>query len=117
MYGTGSLTRSSAADASPRKSSSSAQAHDLTSTHLPAPAVPGLARVLGRTAEQVALHEVAVAALQEVELCLGLHALGDHLHAQRMRERDDGRDDRHLVVVAGHLGDEAAVDLQVVDRE
>src|SRR4051812_9863833 len=115
MYGTGSLTRSSAADALPRKRSS-AKAHHLTSAPLSGPPAPGLARVLGRAAEQVALHEVAAAALQELELFLRLHALGDHLDAERVRERDDGGDDRHLVAVAGHIGDEAAVDLHLVDR-
>src|SRR5678810_544124 len=70
-----------------------------------------------RLADQVALDEVAAAAREEVALALLLHALGDDAHVERVRERDDRRDDRALLAVAGQLGDEAAVDLQLVHRE
>ena len=42
-----------------------------------------------RAGEEVALHLVAVACAQEVELRRRLHAFRDHLQLQRMRERDD----------------------------
>src|SRR5688500_2045258 len=72
---------------------------------------------VGRVADQVALDQVAAAGLEELALVLGLYALGDHADLQRVRERDDGRDDCALVAVVRQLGDEAAVDLDLVDRE
>src|SRR5687768_17083030 len=70
-----------------------------------------------RPADEVALDEIAAAAFQVLALRLGLHAFADHLDVQGMRERHDGRDDGALVMVAGHLGGERAVDLELVDRE
>ena len=70
-----------------------------------------------RLAEQVALHLVAVVLAQEVELRLGLHALGDHRQAQAVGHGDDGAGDLRILLAAGHAVDEAAVDLQHVDGE
>src|SRR5687768_1177630 len=70
-----------------------------------------------RPADEVALEEVAAAALEVVALRLGLDALAHHLDVERMRQRHDRRDDGALVRVGGHLGGERAVDLELVDRE
>jgi hypothetical protein len=50
-------------------------------------------------------------------LRLGLHAFGDDLHAQRARHLQDGAHDGGVAVVVGQAADEAAVDLELVDRE
>src|SRR5206468_5139495 len=42
-----------------------------------------------RLAVQEPLHLVAAVALEEVQLRVGLDALGDHLQVQRVAERDD----------------------------
>ena len=54
---------------------------------------------------------------QEVHLRLRLDALGGHGHAERLRHRDDRRDDRSAAVIGFDFREEAAVDLQVIDRE
>ena len=97
------------------------RARDGAAVHRPQPGLEVLPFAGGvgleRLADEVALHEVAAAAREELALRLGLDALGDDAHVERVRQRDDGGDDRALLAVLRQLGDEAAVDLQLVDRE
>src|SRR5476651_555604 len=68
-----------------------------------------------RHAEQEPLHLVAQQALQLVELRGRLDAFGHHVHLERMRERNDRRDDRAaLGAVPRQAGGEKAVDLQLL---
>src|SRR5258705_1507096 len=70
-----------------------------------------------RLADEVALHPVAARDPQGVRLVFRIHALGHDLHAQRARERDDGRDERHRARLLQHADDEGAVDLERLHRE
>src|SRR6185369_10764060 len=54
---------------------------------------------------------------ERLELGLGLDALGDHFHPQRAAEMDDRLDDRRALALAAHAVDEAAVDLEAIERE
>src|SRR5712664_928067 len=72
---------------------------------------------LDRTAEVIALRVGAAHLAQQIELLLGLHALGHHLHVQAVGEREDGVDDLQPVVGGAHALDEAAVDLERIDGE
>jgi hypothetical protein len=71
---------------------------------------------LDRSGEEVALPEVAAELLQRLELLAALDALGDDVHAEPLRELDDRLEDRRGLPHAEAV-DEAAVDLQDVDRE
>ena len=53
---------------------------------------------------------------QRVELFLRLDAFGQRLHAQALAELDDGAQDHVGLRARGQPGDEAAVDLERVDR-
>ena len=68
-----------------------------------------------RPADEIALHVVAAAGPQEIDLRLGFHAFGDHLDLQLLRQRDDRAGDRLVVVVARNILDEGPVDLQPAD--
>src|SRR5262249_41268353 len=68
-------------------------------------------------AEAIALHEVDAGGAQEQVLLGGLHALGRHLHAEAAAEADDGVHDRRRLARAFDVADEAAVDLELVERE
>ena len=46
-----------------------------------------------------------------------LHALGDRRHAERMDHRDDRLHQSGIATVLGHPRNEAAVDLQRVERQ
>src|SRR6267143_4569690 len=70
-----------------------------------------------RLAEEVALHFVATQQAQDLGLLLRLHALGDHLQAQRVGKRDDRRDKSHGVGIVVHLDDEGSIDLQRLHRQ
>ncbi len=70
---------------------------------------------LQRRREQVALRAVDAALAQAGALALVLDALGDHLDAERARERGDGVHDGEVVAVLGQAGDEGAVELDRVD--
>ena len=70
-----------------------------------------------RAADAEALRHVAVEALQAVQHLVGLHAFGDHLHAQVVAEVDDGPHDHFVLLVEQHVGHEAAVDLQLAHRQ
>jgi hypothetical protein len=63
------------------------------------------------------LHLVAAAAAQAVELLERLDALGDHAHAQAVRQRHDRFDQRRAVGVAGDVLHEGTVDLEHVHRQ
>src|SRR5262249_26173009 len=68
-------------------------------------------------AEAVALHHVHAGRAQE-ELLLGrLDAFGGHLHAETAAEADHGVDDRGRIRGALDRVHEAAVDLELVERE
>lgn len=72
---------------------------------------------VGRPADKIALEEVASAADEKIALRASLDAFGGHLDPERTRQRDDRRDDGALFLVTGRVGDEAAVDLQLVHRK
>src|SRR2546427_4111451 len=84
-------------------------------------ALEELRELLGRhrLAVQEALHLVAAVALQEMELGVGLDALGDHFQVQRVTERDDGLGEDPVLGfrAAADVAHEGAVDLQRVDRQ
>ena len=70
-----------------------------------------------RLGEQIALADVAADALQLVALVRGLDAFGDGLEAEALGQFDDGLAQAgiHLVQVA--IGDIAAVDLELAERQ
>ena len=70
-----------------------------------------------RPRQQEALHFVAAALAQPVELLGSFHALGDRAQAEAVREADDRGADRRVVVVPAEVAHEAAVDLEPVDRQ
>src|SRR5207302_4393826 len=59
----------------------------------------------------------AAETLEQGELLFSFHALGDHLQMQAVRQRHDRFHDRGIVGPRYQLGDEAAIDLQLVDRK
>jgi hypothetical protein len=67
-----------------------------------------------RTAEQVALNEVAAVAFEKVVLFEGFDAFGDDLQMQGMSHDDNGLDDFHVLGGLGDVLNERAVDLQRV---
>ena len=54
---------------------------------------------------------------QEAQLPLRLDPFGDHPDAEAVRQADDRGDDRAVLLADLEVGDEAAVDLERVDRE
>jgi hypothetical protein len=56
-------------------------------------------------------------AAQQFQLVLGFDAFGNDLQAQRVSQGDGAEGDGTVVEVGFDVGDEGAVDLQVVDRE
>ena len=66
-------------------------------------------------AQQVALDDVALGVLQELELALRLHAFCHHVQFQRVGQRNDGRRDRGTGFVVLDVGHEGTVDLQGID--
>src|SRR5262245_6894058 len=70
-----------------------------------------------RAGEQVALGPITAEALQPHLLLDGLNAFGDRRQPERAPEADDGVDDGLVLRVLAKPGDEAAVDLEEVDRE
>jgi phospho-2-dehydro-3-deoxyheptonate aldolase len=67
--------------------------------------------------EQEALHLVAVQRQQRVALALGLHPFGHHPQVQGMGHLHDGGDDRAGVGAVLDVGEQAAVHLQLLDRQ
>ena len=70
-----------------------------------------------RCAEQVTLVCPALLIQQEGALRLGFDALGEHRQAQTARHCDDGRGELDTVRIARDVMNEAAIDLQLGDRE
>src|SRR4051812_29969407 len=83
------------------------------------PPAQQVAEVRGRQrrAEVEALVLIAAHRLERVELLERLDALGDHLEPQAVRERDDRLHDRRVVGARHQVLDEAAIDLELVDRK
>src|SRR3984893_497203 len=65
--------------------------------------------------EVIALAEVATELAQRLELPAGLDAFGRHREAERVREGDDGLDDRRVLGVLAEAVNERLVDFQDVD--
>src|SRR6478735_9754116 len=75
---------------------------------------------LGRldgVADMVALDLAAAFAGEDGELLAGLHAFGRGHHAELLRQLDRRLHDREAIAGAGEVGDEAAVDLDLAERE
>jgi len=53
---------------------------------------------------------------KQVELLGILDTFGHHAHAARVSQRDDGDRQRQILVVDQQIGNEAAVDLESIDR-
>src|SRR4051794_8742698 len=72
-----------------------------------------------RTAEQVALDLVAAVRAQELQLLVGLDALGHHAQPEGLGEGDDadGEGGGGGIVTDAELGYEGLVDLDLVDRK
>src|SRR5687768_5906487 len=68
-------------------------------------------------ADQIALDLVAAFGTQHFELLGRLHAFGEHRDAEAAAEADDRADDRSRLGVVDHVLNEAAVDLDLVERE
>ncbi|MNT69217.1 hypothetical protein D3C72_2075220 [compost metagenome] len=65
----------------------------------------------------VALQFVAAFAAQEFELRLVLHAFGDHFQAEPVAEPDHRAGNLRVAAAFRYVADEAAVDLDRIDRE
>src|SRR5260370_8267362 len=70
-----------------------------------------------RMAEAKALERMNAGRAQEQMLLGGFHALRRDLHAEPPAEAHDRMDDRRGIGGALDIGDEAAIDLQAVERE
>src|SRR5579859_69499 len=69
-----------------------------------------------RSAEQIALANVAAVIAQEIHLFLRLHSFGDHRQTEGVAHRDDGADDRRIAL-AWKSEQKRAVDLQRDHRQ
>src|SRR3984893_3543914 len=70
-----------------------------------------------RPAEQIAPHLDAAFGAQDLELLLGLDALGRGDPPETRAEPRHRADDRDAIVFLAELADEGAVDLDLVERE
>ena len=70
-----------------------------------------------RAGEEEALAEVALFALEGLELGLVLDSFAERLEAERLAELDERVDERAGFLRGGDAGDEGAVDLERVDGE
>jgi hypothetical protein len=70
-----------------------------------------------RPAEQISLQVRAILQRKMDCLRIGLHPLGGDGHSERLAKPDDRTDDRHRTLVVWQVLDEAAVDLDLVERE
>src|SRR5437764_1075043 len=70
-----------------------------------------------RRAEEEALDAIAALLLQELQLLLGLHPLGDDFEVEAVGHGDDGADDGGVAAVGGDVADERLVELERVDGE
>jgi hypothetical protein len=69
-----------------------------------------------RTREQEPLDALAFEHSQGQQLILGLHTLGRHLAPERAGEPDQRGHDRLIAGILGETGDEAAIDLDRIER-
>src|SRR3954471_1486075 len=70
-----------------------------------------------RPVEQEALHLVATGEPQQHALVFGLDAFNKHTEIQRASQRHDSLDDEAAVFRFAQGSDEAAIDLQLIERE
>ena len=70
-----------------------------------------------RPAEEVTLRQMATQLEQPLRLLRGLDTLGDDLEPESLAEMDDAADERLALRALAQPGDEAAVDLQLMDRQ
>jgi hypothetical protein len=70
-----------------------------------------------RRAEQIALHFRTAERAQPLPLCFGLDAFGRRRHAARRGDVDHRFDDACGAFSLVDIGDEAAVDLDLVERK
>ena len=70
-----------------------------------------------RSADEVALHHVALQGAQVTCLPRFFHAFGDHFESKTVAERNDGLDDRGITAVGGHIAHEGDVHLELVHFE
>src|SRR6185437_7942642 len=68
-------------------------------------------------AAEISLVLIAAEPAQEVQLLLRLHALGDHLQMQAVRQRHDGAHDLRIIAAGGDFLDEGVIDLELVERQ
>ena len=80
---------------------------------------PGMFELPGRNrfADQVALCLVAPAPAQEIQLGLGLYALGDHARAQGLAQSQDGVTNRLPLRIHADAFHERPIDLDRVHGE
>ncbi len=69
-----------------------------------------------RHGDRVALHRIAADHPQDIDLIGILDAFGDHLIAEPVHQRDDGMRHRTRLGRFGDVGDQAAIELQPLDR-
>jgi len=65
----------------------------------------------------IPLKNIAVTALQEIHLRLGLHAFGDHRQAQVVCHGDNALSDGGVMTISADVLNERAVDLDLVDGQ
>ncbi len=70
-----------------------------------------------RAAVEVSLKALVAERDQRIALLGRLDALGDDLQAEGLAQGDDRGGDRRIVGIAMHIGDEAAIDFYLVDRQ
>ena len=70
-----------------------------------------------RPASQIALHFVAAFLEQDVVLRFGFDAFGQDRNVETAAEADDRVNDRDRLLIGTEIGDEGAVDLDLVERE
>jgi hypothetical protein len=74
-------------------------------------------RLVDRLRIQPALHPVQPQLVQCIALLNLLDALGHDFQPEGARQATDRRDDRMILRLVGQPGDEAAIDLEGIDRE
>ena len=73
--------------------------------------------LVDRTRIQPALHPVQPQLMQGIALLDVLDALGHDFQPEGARQATDRGDDRMILGLVGQPGDEAAIDLEGIDRE
>lgn len=70
-----------------------------------------------RTADEISLHFVAGFLRQEIQLCFGLHALGNYRHLEAAPKTDHGANDGRRLRISIEVDDEGAIDFDFVKWE